>query len=368
MLNKALLPGYTTLGIINNGQGARNLALEARSAGFIVGMYTPYHDSNIAELVDFVVEGSFNDAELLRSFIKRCDVVTYTGTVINDQLMHYLKASKKIPQGTEILDLIHDRSIQHAFLDMIHVKSVPYRTVVGLDDIRRGIDIFGYPAILKPIQTSILNDRQLIIHNHVDISQAAGMLEVGTYVLEPELSQARHFSVLIVKSKDGSLGQFPMVETHYHNNRMTWANACPDLAAPVKQKLETEVKKVATQLHYIGGVEITLVCSKSRHIYVEGVKTPFDLASDLLIYNGLDIYQQALKALMGSTIHSPQVHISGVVGRVNRSNYQDFQKLWLQKAQLSLHIDRSSHFGSAFIMTGMPGITMKKLLADLKNR
>lgn len=367
MLNKALLPGYTTLGIINNGQGAKNLALEAHSAGFIVGMYTSHHDSNISEFVDFVVKGSFNDSELLGSFIKRCDVVTYTGTVINDQLMHYLEGSVKIPQGAEILDLIHDRSIQHAFLDMIHVKSVPYRTVVNLDDIRRGIEVLGYPAILKPIQTSVLNDRQLIIKNQVDISQAAGMLEMGTYILEPELNQARHFSILIVKSKDGSLGQFPIVETHYHNKQMTWANACPDLAASVKQKLETEVKKVAAQLHYIGGVEIALAYSKSHHIYVEGVKIPFDLAGDLLIYNGIDIYQQHLKALVGSTIHSDQVRISGMVGRVDDSNYQDFQKLWLHRAKLSLHIDRSSHFGSAFIMTDMPGVTMKKLIADLKN-
>lgn len=367
ILNRTLWPGNPTLGIIDNGSGAKYLVTEALAAGFIVGVYTQNDSLDLTKSVDFIVRGKFNDYGRLESFIERCNIVTYTGTTVSDRLVNYFKRTAKVPQGGEILELIHDRSIQHAFLDMIHVKSVPYRTVVDLTDIRRGIDSFGYPSILKPIQTSLLDGRQLIIKNQVDISKAAGMLEVGTYVLEPDLDSDRRFSVLVLKSKNGSLNEFPVVETHYHDHHLVSANACPGLGIQIKQRLKSEARKVAARLHYVGAIEISLVASKSRNIYVEGIIMPFDLVNDLMTFNGINVDQQYLKTLIGGTVHSNRTRINGIVERVSRDNYREFQRIWLTQPGVSLRINRASNSGEAFIMTDTPRVARKKLLADLKN-
>lgn len=49
--------------------------------------------------------------------------------------------------------------MERAFLDQININIAPYVTVVSLDDVYQSIDSIGYPALLKPIQRELRNNR-----------------------------------------------------------------------------------------------------------------------------------------------------------------------------------------------------------------
>ncbi|MEJ6399619.1 ATP-grasp domain-containing protein [Nicoliella lavandulae] len=298
MANNFIYPG-NTIGIINNDINTFNLVNEAQRNGLRVGIYTDKVDTTSNLSADFVVSGSMKDSEKLAEFAKRCDLLIYNTGRTESNLIDFLSQFTRIPQGSDILEIMNDRLIEQTFLNELNLNTLPYVTIVELNDIYKSIDSIGYPAILKPIQKSFFNDQQLIINNQVDIAKAAIMLDRGTYILEPYIEHEFEYTLNVINGMEDVPKLMPLVQCRYQGKRLQSASNLTDLSSPVIEEMNRIGYLIADQLNYFGAFKIKFLVNANENIYIEMIEPQLDIDAMIFDRTVQSVTQAHLRAVCG---------------------------------------------------------------------
>ncbi|WP_429971375.1 ATP-grasp domain-containing protein [Fructilactobacillus sp. Tb1] len=299
-MNSSLLKPGATLGVIGDNLNGCQIVKEAKNFGLNVGVLTSLSESKIKQYADFMLVGSFNDHAVLKDFAEKCDVITYATDMINFASIQYMQQFTNIPQGTDLLEIVQDRALEHAFFDQININSVPYTTVVDVDDLYQASESIGYPAILKPIIKTANNSHQLKIGTKEEIDLAQPLLGNGSYILESDIEYQHKFAVITTRANDGSIEQFPAVEYTSHNGSTTVINDHFDKIEDAITEMKRITTEIAKNINYVGNFEVTFGFDKNDTLYVCGVKPT--ASSNGFIFNlGMNIneYREHLRALAG---------------------------------------------------------------------
>ncbi|MHA8110072.1 ATP-grasp domain-containing protein [Lactobacillaceae bacterium Melli_B4] len=331
MANNFIYPG-NTLGIINNDINTFSLITEAKKNGLLVGIYTDNVDNQVNELADFVVNGSLKDDGKLKEFAQRCDVVTYNSIRTDAELINFISQYTRVPQGTDILEIMNDRLIEQTFLNELNVNTLPYITIVELNDIYKSIDSIGYPAILKPIQKSFFNDQQLIINNQVDIAKAAIMLDRGTYILEPYLEHQFEYTLNIIHGMKDEPKLMPIVQCLYKGNRLQSASNLTDLAPVVINEINRLGTLIANHLEYYGAFKIKFLVQNDDNIYIKSVGPKLDIDAMLFDRTIEGVTHGHLRAICGLPTSFIMDDGTFYLRTFSQDQLQEVKKQWALKA------------------------------------
>lgn len=269
MDNSVLNPGGT-LGIIGNSTNGVGLVIAARNAGINVGVYGDDENTETMELADFRVVGALNDQQQLQNFAERCDVVTYESETVDAEVVNFLAGHTTVPQGSDALEIMQDRSLERAFFSQLNLNVAPSATIVSLDDVYQAIGSIGYPSILKPIQKGLGQNRQLEIKTQTDIVKAADLLDWGTYLLESLIPYDKELSVVVAKTATATQ-YFPIVENRYRDHQLMTTIAPAQIDAAVTDEILRITKEISDNLSYTGVFEVAFFLTESGNLYVKRV-------------------------------------------------------------------------------------------------
>jgi 5-(carboxyamino)imidazole ribonucleotide synthase len=267
--NSVLNPGGT-LGIIGNSTNGVGLVIAARNAGINVGVYGDNENTETMELADFRVVGALNDQQQLQNFAERCDMVTYESETIDASVMGFLAAHTRVPQGTDALEIMQDRSLERAFFAQLNLNVAPSATIVSLDDVYQSIGSIGYPSILKPIQKGLGHNRQLVIKTQTDIVKAADLLDWGTYMLESLIPFKKELSVIVAKTPDETKF-FPIVENRYRDHQLMMTMVPAQIDQAVNDEILRITQEISDNLTYTGIFEVAFFLTDSGNLYVKRI-------------------------------------------------------------------------------------------------
>ncbi|EJF00544.1 ATP-grasp domain-containing protein [Liquorilactobacillus mali] len=270
MEKKFLFPG-DTIGIIGESSNGIMLAEAAKKMGFKVIAYNSDEAAPTVQEADLGVVGSLHSKSKLQDFAERCDLVTYESDKVPSDAVELVKQYTQVPQGSEALEITQDRLLERAFLEQMNVNIAPYATIVSLDDIYQAIGSIGYPCVLKPIQKGFGRKRQQVINKQSDIAKCADIIDLGTYVLEAWIPYEKELSVIIGKEFDGKLNFFPIVENVYRDHHLFQSITKSQLEADVQSEVHRIATEIATQLDYVGVLEIAFFLTNSGSLYVKRV-------------------------------------------------------------------------------------------------
>lgn len=296
--NSVLNPG-DTLGIIGNSTNGVGLVIAARNAGIKVGVYGDNENTETMELADFRVVGALKDQQQLQNFAERCDVVTYESETIDAAVMSFLAAHTRVPQGTDALEIMQDRSLERAFFSQLNLNVAPSATIVSLDDVYQSIGSIGYPSVLKPIQKGLGQNRQLVIKTQTDIVKAADLLDWGTYMLESLIPFQQELSVIVAKTPT-TTEFFPIVENRYRNHELMMTMVPAQIDPAVNDEILRITQEICDNLTYTGVFEVAFFLTKSGNLYVKRI-VPAMHASGYVFDRATNISmaEQHLRAIAG---------------------------------------------------------------------
>ncbi|MBW1605356.1 ATP-grasp domain-containing protein [Lactobacillus sp. Sy-1] len=298
MANNFIYPG-DTIGIINNDVNSFNLITEAKKNGLKVGMYTDNADNQFDSIADFVINASLKDKKQLKEFAEKCDVVTYNSLRTDAELINFIAQFTRVPQGTDILEIMNDRLIEQAFLDGLNVNTLPYVTIVELADLYKSIDSIGYPAMLRPIQKTFFNDQRLIIHNQVDIAKASIMLDRGTYILEPYIEHEFEYDLSIINGMKDDPKLLPLVQCGYKGKQLFSATNITNLSPIVTNEMNRIGRLVSKNLNYFGAFKIKFLVNSSDTIYIQSIECKLDIDAMIFDRSFESVTQGHLRAICG---------------------------------------------------------------------
>ena len=308
MIDTNTLFSNKTLGIIGDSPNGIMLARTAKRMGFIVLAYSSDENNPTLSEADLKFVGASFDKLKLQDFAQRCDVVTYESMDVDAQVVHFLKQYTNVTQGSETLELMQDRLVERAFFEELNLNIAPYATVVGLDDIYQAVTSIGYPCVLKPIQKNYGKQSEVFIKKQTDIANCAGVLELGTYILESYLPCAKEIAVLVALDQEKHVEVFSPVECIYQKNQLKQVLAPIQLEKPIIEELTRQVKTIIERLNYVGVLELGFYLTKNQTIYIKEV-TPtlhkagyiFDKAANV------SMFEQHLRALANISLVKPKI-------------------------------------------------------------
>lgn len=274
----------STIGIVGNAFNDINLVNAAHLMGFKVAYYSDNQNNPAMKYADFTYNASFSNHETLTEFAQQSDVVTYNSDTIDPQIVHFISEYTAVPQGSSILDIIQDRVIERSFFDTLNINTVPYVTIVNLEDAYQAVSSIGYPALLKPIQPFLNNGKELLINKASDIVDAGSLLDTGTYILESYVEHDVDYSIIVTKGKNGS-NFFPTIETVYHDGKVVTAFSAENLDPAFDTEMRRISQAIIENLDFIGTLEISFFISKSGSIYINKITPKLSNAGLVLEYS-----------------------------------------------------------------------------------
>jgi len=296
--NSVLNPGGT-LGIIGNSTNGVGLVIAARNAGINVGVYGDNENTETMELADFRVVGALNDQQQLQNFAERCDMVTYESEGIDAAVMSFLAAHTQVPQGTDALEIMQDRSLERAFFSQLNLNVAPSATIVSLDDVYQSIGSIGYPSVLKPIQKGLGQNRQLVIKTQTDIVKAADLLDWGTYMLESLIPFKQELSVIVAKTPTETMF-FPIVENRYRDHQLMMTMVPAQIDTSVNDEILRITQEISDNLSYTGIFEVAFFLTASGNLYVKRIVPAMHQAGDVFDRaTNISMAEQHLRAIAG---------------------------------------------------------------------
>ncbi|MGY5339620.1 ATP-grasp domain-containing protein [Levilactobacillus spicheri] len=307
MANTVLYPG-DTIGVIGSSANAAMLVTTARKMGLRVGAYGSDETSEALQLADFKAVGDGKGKAKLQHFAESCAAIVYDSAHVSTGVVKFLMQYTRVPQGSDLLEMMQDRLLERAFFEQLNVNIAPYATIIDLDDVYQSVNSIGYPCVLKPIQKEWSKGRELVIRTQTDIAKAAGLLDWGTYILESQIDYDREYSLIVARDQDGNRQLFPITEAQSINDEpfKTWVPA--DVDPAVTSELQRIAGEVGKHVNYVGVFEVGFYLTKSGAIYVKKiVPAPSENGYVFADAATVDEFSEHLRAIAGLPLATPKI-------------------------------------------------------------
>ncbi|CCE88890.1 Piso0_001680 [Millerozyma farinosa CBS 7064] len=212
-----------TIGILGGGQLGRMIVEAAHRLNIktvvLDGPNTPAKQINA---LHEHVNGSFSDEEAITKLAKECDVLTVEIEHVNADALQRVKDTLGIEVYPlpETIKLIQDKYLQKKHLighgvDVTPSVDVIENTVESLAKI--GSD-FGYPFMLKSRTLAYDGRGNYVVKSKEGLSEALEFLKDRPLYAEKWCSFVKELAVMVVRSIEGEVFAYPVVETVHKDN------------------------------------------------------------------------------------------------------------------------------------------------------
>ncbi|KXZ55857.1 hypothetical protein GPECTOR_2g1408 [Gonium pectorale] len=260
------LPRSAVVGVLGGGQLGRMMALAAANMGVRLKCLDPTPDAPASVAADHVV-GHFRDAEAIEHFVKSAgvDVLTMEIEHVNTDALAQAAADVKvdIEPSPATIRVIQDKYAQKQHFAAHGVPLPDFRNIKCRGCMEATGRSFGYPFMLKAKRLAYDGRGNYVVRSEADIDAAAAALggfEVGLYA-ERFAPFVKELAVMVVRSRDGSVVSYPVVETIHKDNICHVTEAPADVAPALQAKAREVAERAIACLDGAGifGVEMFLL-------------------------------------------------------------------------------------------------------------
>lgn len=248
---------YTTLriGILGGGQLGRMLALAAYPLGARCTVLDPAVDPCAAQVCAHI-RGEYDDYQALYQLVQASDVITYEFENIPVDSAEWLAERRPLYPPPRALAVGQERLAEKQFFTRLGIPTPAYRPVDSEQDFHAAVRDLGLPAVLKTRMFGYDGKGQAVLRHMDDCHKAWLRLGGRPLLLEEYVSFDRELSILAVRSREGEIRTWPLVENQ-HLDGILHRSLAPAAAAEELQERAAEYAcRVLEELDYVGVLAI----------------------------------------------------------------------------------------------------------------
>ena len=253
-----------TIGILGGGQLGYMLAL----AGYPLGLHFRFLDPSPEAPVGRIaqrVTADYTDQSALEKFASGLELVTYEFENVPVEAAKFLAERVPVYPPPLALEAAQDRLKEKQLFQKLGITTTEFAPVLKQKDLDAAVKQLGLPAVLKTCRLGYDGKGQWILRTAADVAKAKSELPNVALILERFVPFTRELSVLAVRSRDGEISYYPLVENHHCGGilRLSLAPA-PRLESPVQRAAEDAARRVLESLKYAGVLAIEFFESGGR--------------------------------------------------------------------------------------------------------
>ncbi len=246
------------LGIVGGGQLARMLALAAHPLGVRVQALCASPDEPAGRVARAII-GSDDAVSDLRELAHEADVLTFESENLDAGLMRAACATKPIYPSVRALEIAQDRLLEKRFLRGLGIPLAAFAPIDTRDELERAVAAVGLPAVLKTRRGGYDGKGQVVLRDDIDCTAAWNRLAGRPLVLEEFVQFERELSLVAVRSRQGEIRFYPLVE-NFHAGGVLRATIAPAAGVDVlvERLAQGYVRRILESLDYVGVLALEL--------------------------------------------------------------------------------------------------------------
>jgi len=259
-----------TIGILGGGQLGRMVILEGKKMGLRFVTLDPASDCPGAQVADEHITARYDDQKAAMELAEKSDLIVYEFENIEPETVRAVEKVKPVPQGSRLLEITRHRLKEKNALQAADVPVAPFVPVTTREDVEKGVDALGFPAVLKTATGGYDGKGQWLLRSGKDVEALSDEMftQDKTYVLEAFIPFIAEMSVVVARSRNGEIAAFdPTV--NLHRNHILFLSVAP---APVPSEVRAEAirlaKQVAEGLQVVGLIAVEMFLLPDGQILV----------------------------------------------------------------------------------------------------
>jgi 5-(carboxyamino)imidazole ribonucleotide synthase len=249
-----------TIGIVGGGQLGRMLTVPAKQLGFDVVVVDPGENCPAAQVGAEQIVGDLYDKEALKKLAEKSDFITVEIEHLDTKELEAIeKLGQPVNPSPRIIRLIQDKYRQKVFL---REAGIPTAEIAEITE-ENAVQIFkkfGGKMLLKTKRGAYDGRGNMLVKSHKDLERGLKQFADAQLYAEKFVPFVKELAVMVVRSKDGEIKSYPIVETIHERNICIEVLAPAEVSEPVAKKAEELAREVVEKLGGVGvfGIEMFL--------------------------------------------------------------------------------------------------------------
>lgn len=224
--------------------------------------------------------GTVYTSEQLDNFIAAADVFTLE---FENTPVETVKQLEQLSQNGEkhgmyppaiALEVAQDRLAEKTLFNELKVATVPFLSVSSQAELEQASKQLGLPLVLKTSRGGYDGKGQYVLRSAEDIATAwaelggavtgEGSLTTtpAPLIAEGFINFSREISIIAVRSTDGKVSAYDLVENHHHNGILAKTQAPAIGTSHLNELAQTAIAKLMNHLNYVGVMALELFVCK----------------------------------------------------------------------------------------------------------
>jgi 5-(carboxyamino)imidazole ribonucleotide synthase len=337
------------VGVIGGGQLAWMMGDAAKKLGIELVVQTPSKNDPAVSIAQDTVFAPVDDAIATETLAKKCDVITFENEFVNlDALSLLAKQGVCFRPSLAALAPLLDKYHQRSYLRDLGLP-VPdfFALEQNLNSIQSKIESFGFPIVLKSRrhgydgQGTFMIPDWATLQQKLDTSITNKPATQSLFLIEEFVTFERELAIIAVRSVDGEVVTYPVVETQQEKQVCRRVIAPAEIMPNQIAEIQAIAHTLLNSLQVVGIFGIELFLTTNGKILVNEI-APRTHNSGHFSLDGCETsqFEQHLRAVCGLPLGNTTLN-ADIALMVNLLGYENSQSDYKNQRQKLAQIPHS---------------------------
>ena len=207
------------------------------------------------------IVADFKDKKAIIDLADKSDIITYEIESGDSTVLKSVEKNGNINPSPETLRIIQDKLLQKLFLKENSIPIPEFIKIESIDDVKKGLKNFGYPALLKARRDAYDGRGNFKINTEDEIQKAYDYFNGQSLLLEKFVPFDMEVSVIASRNTKGQIKTYPIVENIHEENILRETIAPARVPEKIARKAEQIAEKTMSVLKGAGifGIEMFVI-------------------------------------------------------------------------------------------------------------
>jgi 5-(carboxyamino)imidazole ribonucleotide synthase len=299
------------LGIIGGGQLGMMLTEAAKSMPEYISnviVLDPTENCPASRVGAKQIVADFKDKNAIVELSLQSDIITYEIESGDSKVLESLHGEVLINPAPSTLRIIQDKYLQKQFLRQNNIPVADFDTVESLEDLKKKIADYQYPALLKARRDAYDGRGNFRIENSSRVETAYQQFLGRQTMIEKFVDFKMEVSVIAARNIHGDIATYPLVE-NIHKNNILEITVAP---AQVDRKISSEADKIAKKtmdvLHGAGVFGIEMFVTRDDKVLINEIAPRVHNSGHHTLQSSeTSQFEQHLRAILGLPLGSTKL-------------------------------------------------------------
>lgn len=340
-VGKLILPN-STVGVFGSGQLGRMFAIEARKMGYRVHTFSPDADTPTGHISDLETTAQYDDLDAVREFAQAVDVVTFEFENV---------PSATIAEAAEFADVYPSGGILHTTQNRFREKTwlaangfpvADFRHIQLIDELYRGVDEMGLPAVLKTAGFGYDGKGQAKIESTSAVGSAFAALKGSDAILEAFVDFDKEVSVVCSRGRSGEFAHYGVIENEHADHVLDISFAPGMVSDRVFADAVAIARDIAEAFGFVGTMCVEFFLTADEKLLVNEIAPRPHNSGHLTFGSCLTSqFEQQLRAVCGLPLGSTEFYRPAAMANLLGNLWQNGEPNWeaaLTDPDIKLHL------------------------------